>query len=191
MLPRWVSPGATTYEPAGSSLIRLARRFARFLKPYTLRALALGAFVMLAPALSSASIWMSGLLIDDVLAPQRLDLLPTYCAAFFGLTMLSASFSFTYQYLASWLGEHVTLDVQRAVYEHLLSVSPERLGGERLGDVLIRLSSDAGAVDDLLVGPAISAVVGVCALTYYAASLLLMSPSLAAAVLVVVPRSTS
>src|SRR5437868_5857098 len=131
---------------------------------------------MLAPALSAASIWMSGLLIDDVLTPQRLDLLPTYCAAFFGLTLLSAAFSFTYQYLAAWLGEHITLDVQRDVFQHLLRISSERLGGQRLGDVLTRLSSDAGAVDDLLVGPAISALVSVCSLVFYAAALIYMNP---------------
>jgi ABC-type multidrug transport system fused ATPase/permease subunit len=184
---RTVSLAGRTHEPAGPSLVRLARRFAPFLKPYVARVIALAAFVLLAPALSSASIWMSGRLIDDVLTPRRLDLLAPYCAAFLALTLLSAGFSLTYQYLAAWLGEHFTLSVQRALYDHLLRVSPDMLGGQRLGDVLTRLSSDAGAVDDLLVGSAISATASVCSLVYYGAALVLMNSSLAMLVLVAVP----
>jgi ABC-type multidrug transport system fused ATPase/permease subunit len=174
-------------EPGGSSLTELARRFGSYLRPYVVRMLFLGVFVLLAPALRAGSIWMSGLLIDDVLTPQRLDRLPLYCAGFFGLSLLSSVFSFTYQYLAAWLGEHVTLDVQLDVYARLLRVSPERLGGERLGDILTRLSTDAAAVDDLLVGPAISSLVGVCSVVFYAAALVYMSPPLSAAILAVLP----
>jgi ABC-type multidrug transport system fused ATPase/permease subunit len=151
------------------------------------RILLMCAFVLLSPALSAGSIWMSGVLIDDVLAPQRLDLLPIYCAAFFGLTAFGAGFSFTYRYLAAWLGEHLTLDVQLDLYAHLLRISPERLSGERLGDVLTRLATDAAAVDDLLVGPALSSLVGVCSIVFYAGALILMSPTLAASILVVLP----
>src|ERR1044071_2058679 len=132
LMPSATARGAAG-EPAGSSLTDLARRFGPYLRPYLVRVLFLGAFVLIAPALSAGSIWMSGVLIDDILTPQRLDLLPLYCAGFFALTILSAGFSFTYQYLAAWLGEHVTLDVQLDVYAHLLRVSPERLSGERLG----------------------------------------------------------
>ena len=179
--------GGSVNAPPGSSLIQLAARFTPWVKPYARICLALGAFVLLAPVLSSASIWMSGVLIDDVLAPRRLDLLPIYCGAFLGLTLLSAGFSFTHQYVAAWLGEHITLDVQRAVYQHLLRVSPETLGGQRLGDVLTRLSSDAGAVDDLLVGSAISVAVSVLSLLYYGVALMLMNIRLAALILVVIP----
>lgn len=179
--------GGATNEPTGSSLIQLARRFAPWVKPYVPVCLALGAFVLLAPVLSSASIWMSGVLIDDVLTPRRLDLLPLYCGALLGLTLLSAGFTFTHQYIATWLGEHLTLDVQRTVYQHLLRVSPETLGGQRLGDVLTRLTSDAGAVDDLVLGSAISAAVSVLSLIYYAAALMLMNVWLAALIMIVIP----
>lgn len=181
------SPPRSSGGPDGSSLIRLVRRFAPLARPYRGRAIALGLLVLLAPALSSAAIWMSGVLVDQILTPHRLDLLPWYCLAYVGLMLLSALFSFTYQYLGAWLGEHITLDVQRAVYEHLLRVSPERLGGQRLGDILTRLSSDASAVEDLIIGTAVSAVASVFSLIYYGGALILMNNALAGLVLVVLP----
>jgi ABC-type multidrug transport system fused ATPase/permease subunit len=158
-----------------------------FAQPYRGRAVALSLLVLLAPALNSATIYLSGVLVDRVLTPGRLDLLPWYCLVYLAVMLLSALFSFCYQYLGAWIGEHVTLDVQRAVYQHLLRVSPERLGGQRLGDVLTRLSSDASAVEDLMIGTAVSTVASTFSLLYYGAAIILMNDSLAGLVLVALP----
>ena len=62
---------------------------------YTLgRAVSLSVLVLLAPALTTATIWLSGVLVDQVLAPHRLDLLPWYCLGYVALMTLSALFSF-------------------------------------------------------------------------------------------------
>ncbi|MGB9153207.1 MAG: ABC transporter transmembrane domain-containing protein, partial [Alphaproteobacteria bacterium] len=57
--------------------------------------------------------------------------------------------------MVSWLGERVVADLRRAVYSHILTLSPEFFEVTRSGDILSRLSSDASILQTI-VGSSIS-----------------------------------
>src|ERR1700730_15638660 len=57
--------------------------------------------------------------------------------------------------LVTWLGERVVADLRRAVYSHILTLSPGFFEITRSGDILSRLSSDT-AILQTLIGSSIS-----------------------------------
>jgi hypothetical protein len=54
--------------------------------------------VILAPAAAAGELWMFKILIDDVLVPRNIALLPTVAAAYLGLTLVGGGLSFANQY---------------------------------------------------------------------------------------------
>ena len=90
-------------------------------------------------------------------------------------------------YLVSWLGERVSADIRRAVFDRVLSLSPAFFETTRTGEILTRLTSDTTLIQTV-VGSSISqwlrnALMFVGALAMLVAS----SPKLASIVLVLVP----
>jgi ATP-binding cassette, subfamily B, bacterial len=90
-------------------------------------------------------------------------------------------------YLVSWLGERVSADIRRAVFDRVLSLSPAFFEATRTGEILTRLTSDTTLIQTV-VGSSISqwlrnALMFVGALAMLVAS----SPKLASIVLVLVP----
>ena len=89
--------------------------------------------------------------------------------------------------LISWLGERVGADLRRALYDHVITLSPGYFETARTGDILSRMTADISVLQ-ALVGSAISMWVR-NALTAVGALALLVatSPKLAGIVVVVVP----
>lgn len=90
-------------------------------------------------------------------------------------------------YLVSWLGERVSADIRRAVFDRVLSLSPAFFETTRTGEILTRLTSDTTLIQTV-VGSSISqwlrnALMFVGALAMLVAS----SPKLASIVLLLVP----
>ena len=90
-------------------------------------------------------------------------------------------------YLVSWLGERVSADIRRAVFDRVLSLSPAFFETTRTGEILTRLTSDTTLIQTV-VGSSISqwlrnALMFVGALAMLVAS----SPKLASVVLLLVP----
>jgi len=107
-------------------------------------------------------------------------------AMFLIVAALGASTALRF-YLVSWLGERVAGDLRRAVFNHVLSLSPAYFETARTGDMLSRLTADI-AVLQALVGTAISQSLRNILLAIGAASMLVItSAKLAAITLVVVP----
>jgi ATP-binding cassette subfamily B protein len=107
-------------------------------------------------------------------------------AMFLIVAALGASTALRF-YLVSWLGERVAGDLRRAVFNHVLNLSPAYFETARTGDILSRLTADI-AVLQALVGTAISQSLRNILLAIGAASMLVItSAKLAAITLVVVP----
>ena len=62
------------------------------------------------------------------------------------IVVMSAA-TFTRFYLVTWLGERVTADLRRAVFDHLLKLSPEFFEVTRTGEVISRLTSDTSLLE--------------------------------------------
>ena len=61
--------------------------------------------------------------------------------------LLMSAATFGRFYLVTWLGERVTADIRRAVFDHLLKLSPEFFEVTRTGEVISRLTSDTSLLE--------------------------------------------
>ncbi len=98
-----------------------------------------------------------GFLAND---PQMLDW--TLLHLLVAIIILSAA-TFARYSLVAWLGERVVADLRRAVYGHILKLSPAFFEVTRSGDILSRLSSDTSILQSLI-GSSISVALRNCVL---------------------------
>lgn len=68
----------------------------------------------------------------------------------FGVIALLAAATWVRFYNVSWLGERVTSDLRRRVFEHLLSLPPSWFESGRTGDVISRLTSDTTQIESVI-----------------------------------------
>lgn len=167
--------------------IRQLSRIVGFLKPYR-RQIAIAATALI---VASASILALGQglkkVIDHGLTANNAALLDQ---ALFGMLIViavMAAATFTRFYYVSWIGERVTADIRRAVFNHLLELSPGFYEVTRTGEVISRLTSDTTVLENAI-GSSISMALR-NALNMIGALIMLLvtSPKLTGLVLLGVP----
>jgi ATP-binding cassette, subfamily B, bacterial len=141
----------------------------------------------LGPALQAAEIWLFKILVDDVLLPQDLSLLPLLAAAYIGLNLTSGALSFADAWISTKVGGTFLLRVRRDLFGHLLKLSPVQLSRRRLGDVLARLTGDVAAIEGFVVHGAPSGIGALVKLIIFASMVVWLDPLLAGLAFVVAP----
>ncbi len=151
------------------SLFGLSPRYFRYLWPYSLHLiLALGTMLGVA-ILDIASPWPVKYIVDNVIggrpftdpiSQQVVSLIgsdPRVLTALFGLTIivlaaLSGLFSFTYEYLQGAIQERTTFRLRSEAFAHLQNLSLQFHDQSRAGEIINRVTTDAGRVMEALVG---------------------------------------
>ena len=95
--------------------------------------------------------------IDHGLSAGNPDLLDQALAGMLVVVGIMATATFIRFYYVSWIGERVTADIRRAVFGHLLDLSPGFFEITRTGEVISRLTSDT-AILESAIGSSISMV---------------------------------
>lgn len=131
--------------------LALCRRFLPYLRPYRGRLLLMFVATLTRPALNTAKVWLLKVLIDNVIAGQQVTLLLAVCAGYLGIALLKGGASLADDYLGGWVGARVVRDLRALLYDRLQGLSLRFYHGQRLGDLLTRLTSDIGAIEDLLI----------------------------------------
>jgi ATP-binding cassette subfamily B protein len=127
-----------------------ARVVVGLLKPYR------GRVVVAAIALVVAALAMLGVgqglraVIDRGFAAGDPAWLDRALMAMFGVIALLAAATYTRFYNVSWLGERVTADLRRRVFDHLLSLPPSYFEQGRTGAVISRLTSDTTLIENAI-----------------------------------------
>ena len=126
-------------------------------------------------------------LIDDGLALRDIDTINRYFAMFLFAAVAFGAFAALRFYLITWLGERVVADLRSAVYARVIRMDPTFFEVTRTGEVLSRLTTDTTLVQ-ALVGSSLSmALRSVLNLLGALSLLLVTSPSLTLAFLVLLP----
>ena len=113
--------------------------------------------------------------------------LDLYFGALFGVVVVLAVASFARFYCVTWLGERVVADIRRAVYAHVMKLSPAFFEATRTGEVLSRLTTDTELIQTL-VGSSVSVALRNLLLFLGSAGLLIVtSPRLTLLVALVIP----
>nr|WP_246499273.1 ABC transporter transmembrane domain-containing protein [Azospirillum soli] len=163
------------------------RRLAPFLAPYKMQIA--GAAVALTVAAGTVLGLGQGLrvLVDQGFAAGDAALLDRALLVLLGVIVLMAASTYGRFYLVSWIGERVVADIRRAVYDHILTLSPGFFETTKTGEILSRLTTDT-TVLQVVVGSSVSiALRNTLLFLGGTAMLLVTSPKLTGLVFLVVP----
>jgi ABC-type multidrug transport system fused ATPase/permease subunit len=169
------------------ALREVFRRFWPLARPYRKAFVAGIVLAALVPAVEAAEIWLFKLVVDDVLVAEALGPLALLVPAMVGLALVGAALSFGDEYAATWVGERFTLALRERMLAHLQRLEPDALDRRRHGDVLSRITSDAHAIETLLLSAAGELVQACARVLFFGGALFLLSWKLALASLVVIP----
>lgn len=129
-----------------SSLARLGQ----FLTPYK-AALGAAATALIFTAGVTLAIGQGvRILIDQGFATGSEEQLNTAVLIILGLTMLMAVGTFIRFYLVSWLGERVSADIRKAVFDHLIVLHPSYFETNRSGEIMSRLTTDTTLLQTII-----------------------------------------
>ena len=148
-----------------------------------------GALVALAVAAATVLGLGFGLrtLVDDGFASGNAALLDKAVLVLFLVIMLMAGASYARFSLVSWIGERVVADLRKAVYDHLVGLSPAYFEVTRTGEVMSRLTTDTTLLQTV-VGTSVSiALRNLLLLVGGAVLLAVTSPRLTGMVFLLVP----
>jgi ATP-binding cassette, subfamily B, bacterial len=121
-----------------------------FLRPYAGRwALAFVALTTSAGATLALPVTFK-YLIDRGFAGGSRTHIDRYFLALFVVSLVLAGATALRFYWVSWLGERVTADLRKAVYEHVLGMSPQFFETTQSGEVLSRLTTDTTLIQTVV-----------------------------------------
>jgi len=132
------------------SAVRTLGRIGTFLKPYRRQvvyaaiALVIAAAAVLAVGQGLKSVVDRGFGTGDAAELNR------GLALMLGIVVVMATATFTRFYFVSWLGERVTADLRRVLFDHLLKLSPEFFEMTRTGEVISRVTNDTAMLETVI-----------------------------------------
>lgn len=170
-----------------ATALRVLARIGRFLRPYRWRA-ALALLALLVAAATTLAIGQ-GLkaVIDRGFAAGDAAELDRFLALLLAVVTVMAIATYVRFYNVSWLGERVTADLRRAVFDHLLTLPPAFYETTRTGEVIARLTNDTTMLETVIGSSASMAIRNLLLLVGGLAMLALTSAKLTLLVLVGVP----
>jgi ATP-binding cassette subfamily B protein len=180
-----IPPDAPKLPPL--TALKTLSRVGRYLRPYR-RQVVCAAIALL---FAAAAVLMIGqglkFVIDRGVTAGSAVELDRALAFSLGVVIVMALATYARFYYVSWLGERVTADLRRAVFDHLLSLPPGYFEMMRTGEVISRLTNDTTMLETVIGSSASMAIRNLLLMTGGLVMLALTSGKLTLLVLVGVP----
>ncbi|MDH3595215.1 MAG: ABC transporter transmembrane domain-containing protein [Rhodospirillales bacterium] len=159
----------------------------RFVRPYGW--VVAGALAALSVAAATVLAMGFGLrkLVDEGFAGGDAALLDRAVLVLLAVVLLLAAASYARFYLVSWIGERVVADVRKAVFDHVITLSPAYYEVTRTGEILSRLTTDTTLLQMVVGSSASIALRNLLMLLGGSVLLVVTSPKLTGLVFLVVP----
>ncbi len=167
--------------------IRLLRRLGRFLWPY--RGHVAAALVALTVAAATVLAVGEGIrrLVDDGFAAGNAELLDDALLVLLVFIIFLACATYARFFIVSWIGERVVADMRKAVFDHVLSLSPGFYETTKVGEVMSRLTADTTLLQTVVGSSASMALRNVLLFVGGSVMLTVTSPRLTGLAILVVP----
>ena len=180
--------GRASSDREASRNYRLLLRLARFAMPYRWQIAGATLALLVAAATTLALGAGLRLLIDQGFGTSGdTSLLDRAVLILFGVSVVLACSTFARFYLVSWVGERVVADIRKAVFDHIIGLSPGFFEITRTGEVVSRLTTDTTLLQ-VVVGSSVSiALRNTLLIAGGMVMLFITSPKLTLLVLAVVP----
>src|SRR2546423_10591813 len=125
-------------------------RFWPFLAPYRSRFVVAGIALLVAAGCALAMGQGLKLVIDRGFSANDPHALDQALFALLGVIAVMAVATYVRFYNVSWIGERVTADLRRQVFDHLLTLSPGFFEITRTGEVISRLTNDTTMLESVI-----------------------------------------
>lgn len=142
------------HEPPKGKLANL-RTLWSFVKPYKLQLVLASFFLLVAAATVLVIPTALGDIVDKGFSNDNAQKVNDYFLIFIGIVVVMATATAFRFYFVTWLGERVVADIRKAVYERLITLSPEFFEENRPGEIVSRLTADTTLVQTI-VGSSVS-----------------------------------
>ncbi|MCL6415508.1 ATP-binding cassette domain-containing protein [Aestuariirhabdus sp. Z084] len=143
------SPQPASGKPAKKSLSVLLQLW-QFVTPYRKTSIAACIALILTAGVSLSIGQGVRLLIDEGFVAQSSQALQQAVVFIVGLSLLMAIGTFTRFYLVSWLGERVSADLRKAVFNHIVTLHPSYFESNRSGEIMSRLTTDTTLLQTII-----------------------------------------
>jgi ATP-binding cassette subfamily B protein len=90
------------------------------------------------------------LIVDVGFVGGSLSKLNTILWSFLSVVILLSLGTFARFYLVTWLGERVTADIRKAVFNHLITLEPNYFETNRSGELMSRLTTDTSVLQSII-----------------------------------------
>lgn len=127
---------------ARSRNVRVLLKLAPFVRPYQRIIAAAGVFLLIAAIASLAVPAAVKDMIDHGFSKENAGLIDRYFLGLMGVAVVLGLATAARFYCVTWLGERIVADIRKAVYDHVLSLSPAFFEVTRTGEVLSRITTD-------------------------------------------------
>jgi len=170
-----------------SRSVRPLRRLAPFLVPYRWYMAAAGLALVCSSAASLSVPLAARRMIDFGFVAGHPQLIGRYFLALIGVAAVLGIATGVRYYFVTWLGERVIADIRKAVFGHVLDLTPAFFEVTRTGEVLSRLTADTTLIQTVIGSSASIALRNVVMLAGALVMVVVTSLKLSALVLGVVP----
>jgi ATP-binding cassette subfamily B protein len=126
-------------------------------------------------------------MIDFGLSPEGIVMINSYFSVMVAMVAVLAAASAARYYLVMTIGERIVADVRRDVLAHLISLSPAFFDSSRSGELISRLTSDAGQIKSAVGASASVALRNIMLFIGATAMMVITSPRLSGFVLLAIP----
>ena len=167
--------------------VRVLRRLWPFMAPYKSQMAGAFAFLLLSTAATLALPYAAGYMIDHGFSKENADAINQSFLYLFAVAAglgLATAIRF---YFVTWVGERVIADIRKALYNHILELSPAFFEVTRTGEVLSRLTTDTTLIQTAIGSSVSIALRNLLMIVGGLGMLFLTSPKLTGLVLVTVP----
>jgi len=139
------------------------------------------------PALTTASLYLYKVLVDDVLTPHDFRLFIPVSALYLGITVVQGVVTWIDEYLTAWVGERFVLNLRVDLFTHMQRLSLGFFERRQLGDMMSRLGSDVSTIETLVVTGVNMVLTYTFQVIFYAGMLFFLDWRLALAALIAAP----
>ncbi|MCB9915153.1 MAG: ABC transporter ATP-binding protein [Planctomycetes bacterium] len=166
---------------------RLAVRLWHFVRPHQAWLWGSLVLLLLASAAGLAQPWLLRLVLDQHLAPGKLEGLGALVATFVGALVLELVLRSAQGLLLEVAGQNALLDLRRAVFRHLQRLATAFFDRTPTGKLIGRVTTDVEALQELFASGVVTILADLLTLTAIVGILLWMSWQLTLVTLLVVP----
>ena len=126
-------------------------------------------------------------MVDFGFSPEGIAMINSYFSVMVAMVAVLAGASAARYYLVMTIGERIVADIRRDVFAHLISLSPAFFDSSRSGELVSRLTADAGQIKSAVGASASVALRNIMLFAGATTMMVITSPRLSGFVLLAIP----